>query len=149
MSHRLRLVGKKRLALVLIVTVAVVLALMGQDTRIIGVVVWGLGVVGVWLAVFIKAIRQFRAFRDRRARGEVRSDGALFIVAVAAGLSISVALFTQDSPPDDILRQFSRMFSALALGMFLAAGLVKLTEAPPDPPEADVEGHRRIIANRR
>lgn len=107
------------------------LALVWQDTRIIATGVWALGVVAVWGSVFIKAVRQWRAYRDRRSRGDVRSDGALFFVAVAAGAAIAFALFSKDV--EDPLRQMARVFSAFALGAFLMAGVVKLTEGPPDP----------------
>lgn len=127
---------------------AVTLALFFQDTRLPATILWGAGVVIVWGFVFVKALRQWRAYHDRRALGDVRSDGALFIVAAFAGAAISLALLTPELPVDDILRQLARMFSAVALGAFLMAGVVKLTESPPDPPD-DVQGHRMYVAGRR
>lgn len=127
----------------LIAAVVVTVALYVRDTRLVATILWGAGTAIVWLLVFIKAVRQWRAFRDRRARGDVLSDGALFLVAAAAAIAIGFALFSQDLGPDDRLRQLARMFSALALGGFLAAGLVKLQESPPEPDDKDVEAHRR------
>ena len=118
----------------LLVALVVTIALTIQDTRLAATIVWGAGTALVWGAVFVKAIRQWRAFKDRRSRGDVLSDGALFMVAAAASAAIGFALFSQEAQPDDPLRQLARMFSAIALGGFLAAGFVKLTEAPPDPP---------------
>ena len=125
----------------LLIALVVTIALTIQDTRLAATVIWGAGTAIVWAAVFLKAIRQWQAFRDRRSRGDVLSDGALFFVAAAASIAIGFALFTQDALPDDPLRQLARMFSALALGGFLAAGVVKLTEAPPDPPGDPADRH--------
>lgn len=111
------------------------------DTRIVFAVVWGLGTLLVWGKVFRKSLHQWRAFGDRRARGDFLSDGALFFVSVAAAVSISFALFAQDS--DSPFRIIARAASALSLGMFTAAGIVRLTESPPEPPPDDIEGHWR------
>lgn len=111
------------------------------DTRIVFALVWGLGTLLVWGKVFRKSLHQWRAFKDRRARGDFLSDGALFFVAVAAAVSIFFALFAQDG--DSPLRILARAASALSLGMFTAAGVVRLGESPPEPPSDDTEGHWR------
>ena len=99
------------------------------DIRLIVYTVWALGSVLVWGKVFSDDFGDFRATRrarrrERRSRSAAQvllSDFALFLVAIASALSILTLVIGQEVPG---LRGFA---SALSLGAFFGAGLVKAT----------------------
>lgn len=112
------------------------------DTRILATVIWGAGTFIVWGAVFLKTVANWRLYKDRRARHDVLGDGALFLVALASAAAIGFGLLI---PPDTEGRSVVGLVGSIALGAFTMAGVVKLTESPPRPPDTtdpdDTSGH--------
>lgn len=88
--------------------------------RFAAFVAWGIAATIVWGWVFVGAYNRWQEHRDRRSKRELLRDGALFITAGGSVLAVLGVLFgEQGSTP----RAFAL---AIALGMFLGAGLVSL-----------------------
>lgn len=95
---------------------------MDIDTRLIVFAIWGVGTVLVYADVLRGAYHSFRGHRDARGRRELLASLALFIVSAASCLSIATVLF---GPAGTGIRG---LVTAIALGAFLAAGIVLRTE---------------------
>ncbi len=92
-----------------------------MDWRLIVGIVWGGGTVLVYGRLLAHRWQVNRERHDRRSRRDVMAAVALFFTAVLAG--IAAALFLAD--PRD--RDGHAFAAALALGGFMAAGIVMTT----------------------
>ena len=81
---------------------------------------WGVSSVLVWGGVLFGAYRSWTRHRDRRSLREVLSVAALFVTAAGSTIAVFGVLFGESGSTP---RQFAL---ALALGMFLGAGIVML-----------------------
>lgn len=91
------------------------------DLRLISYGLWALGSLGAWGVVFVDDWKDYRVYRDRRARRELLSNFGLFLTALASFGSLIILILGQDVPG---LRGFA---FATAAGGFLAAGIVQAT----------------------
>lgn len=89
--------------------------------RYIVFAIWGLGGIAVWGVAVVRDVVSWRKRRDKRALSELLSDSALLAVAGASSLAVFVLLW---GSPGDAFQAFVR---AIALGGFLAAGLIRAT----------------------
>jgi hypothetical protein len=95
---------------------------MNIDLRWIVYFAWGVASMTVWGMVVSDAWGRWQERRDRRAKRELLRDAGLFFTASGASLSIASVLLGETGSP-------ARTFAlALALGMFLGAGIVSLGE---------------------
>lgn len=100
---------------------------MELDGRLLSYGAWAFFSLLAWGVVFIDSLRDYQYVRKRPERRqqsagkELVSDFALFLVAVASALSLSVFIIGQDIPG---ARGF---FVAVDLGGFLGAGIVRAT----------------------
>lgn len=88
--------------------------------------IWGGGSVAVWGQVLRHGLRSHRLHRDARSRRELLARFALFIVALGSALAVILAMFGESGSG---LRSFA---TAVALGMFAAAGIVMAMESNRD-----------------
>jgi hypothetical protein len=91
-----------------------------QTVRFLSFVAWGVSSTVVWGLVLYHAYQSWTQHRDRRSLREVMSVAALFVTAAGSTVAVLAVLF---GDPGGTPRQFAL---ALALGMFLGAGLVML-----------------------
>ena len=84
--------------------------------------VWGPAVVLVWGRVLLDGWREWRTYRDGRAKAELMTEFSLFIVSLCAFLAIVFFIFSpQGGSPA------TRVATTMALGAFLAAGIISAT----------------------
>ena len=95
-----------------------------MDWRLIVLALWGGGTVLVYGRVLLIRQQSYRLHRDRRSRRDLLAALGLFLVALCSGLSIAVVVFGRNG---DGMRSFA---TALALGAFLAVGILMATEKP-------------------
>lgn len=107
-----------------IVGLGLVMALLIPDNRFVFLAIWGFGVVFVYGRVLRRRHRRWDRDRTARSYRDLLGAVGLFIVAVASGASIVTILF---GPTGTGIRGFA---VALALGAFVAAGLVMDDEEP-------------------
>ena len=82
---------------------------------------WGPAVVLVWGKVLRDGWREWRRYRDRRAKAEFLTELGLFLVAVSSLFAIVAFLVAPVGNP------VIRVASAVALGAFLGAGIIAAT----------------------
>jgi len=87
--------------------------------------VWGIAVVLLYGKSLRRRHRAWQMFPDSRSRRELLSGLALFIAAVASGLSIVVATFGIDGVA------LRTTFGSIAWGTFTAAGVLYAQETRP------------------
>jgi len=104
--------------------VFVAVAAAFQDTRLAAFAIWGLGSVAVFGIVAERRIRRWRRFRDARTFRAMAEGVALFITSLASALAVAFLLFGPQGT------QYGRPLIAVALGCFLAAGVVMHDEDP-------------------
>lgn len=95
------------------------------DTRYVLFAIWGGGSVLVYGRVLYLRIRSYLIHHDGRARRELLAAAALFLVALGCGISVAFLLFGVSGTP---VRQTA---VSIALGAFLAAGIIMATERRP------------------
>lgn len=83
---------------------------------------WGVATIVVFGILFARRVRSYRRHHDARSRRELLAAFALWAVAIAAGTAIFLALLI---PPGTGIRLIATF---TALGMYLAAGIVMVTE---------------------
>ena len=91
------------------------------DVRLIVLLIWGGGTVLVWGGVLRRSIQSHRIHHDARSRRELIAMSALFLVALASGVAVALALFGTAGTG---IRSFA---TTVALGAFLGAGIVLLS----------------------
>jgi hypothetical protein len=101
------------------------------DTRIFVGAIWGVGGFLIYGRLLWKGWRRWQLHRDWRSRRELYSDIAYFIVAVAAGLAITLAIFG-DRGADGRLKNggLITLMTTMAFGAWWGAGIVRLRDAP-------------------
>ena len=92
-----------------------------DEGRVVVSLVWAPAVVIVWGKVLLDGWREWRHYRDHRARGEFLTELALFFVALFSLGAIAAFLVSPIGTP------VPRVASTLALGAFLAAGIIAAT----------------------
>ena len=95
------------------------------DFRLVFWVVWGVGTVLVYGALFFRRYRIFRKHQEPRARRDLMEAFGLFLVALAAFLGISAALF---GPPG---QGWGRLMFAISSGAFFIVGVYAVMEREP------------------
>lgn len=94
---------------------------MTDETRVIVYAVWAVMSVLAWGKVLIDRVRSYNRWHDARARRELVENVGLFLVAFAACLSLVLLIFGQS------VVGIRGIALAVALGSFLAVGIVKAT----------------------
>jgi hypothetical protein len=97
------------------------------DLRIVLYIVWGLGTTAVYFVLMDRDYRDWLMRRDKRAFRELLESIGLFMTAFAANAAIFVVLFWQQGTD---IRAF---LTAVALGAFTGAGIVKATTPKTSP----------------
>ena len=93
-----------------------------DEGRLIVSLVWGPAVVLVWGRVLLDGWREWRIYRDGRAKAELMTEFSLFIVSVCAFLAIVFFIFSPQAGSTA-----TRVATTMALGAFLAAGIISAT----------------------
>ena len=96
-----------------------------REIRFIVVAGWGIAVAIVYTLVLVRDYRSFIHHHDDRGRRDLLASFARFLTAIAACLAILGVL------AGDYLVGLRGALTALALGAFLGAGLVELTDRRP------------------
>ena len=94
-----------------------------DEGRLIVSLVWGPAVVIVWGRVLADGWREWRIYRDSRAKAEFLTDLSLFFVAFCSMASILLFITT----PAGTGTPATRLVTTMALGAFLAAGIISVT----------------------
>jgi hypothetical protein len=95
------------------------------DLRVAFWVVWGVGTVLVYGALFARRYRIFRKHQEPRARRDLMEAFGLFLVSVAAALGITAALFGPTG------QGWGRLMFAVSSGVFFVVGLYSVMEREP------------------
>ena len=92
------------------------------DTRVLTLIIWGVGTVAIYGIVLAQRFMAYRHHRDPRSRRELLEGFALFLVALGAASAIGFVLFGDagDTPRG--------IATAIALGAFTGAGWVMASE---------------------
>lgn len=115
------------LGLPAIVAIALTLALIVPDNRVVFLGLWGGGSVLVYFRVFWRRRRRWLRYHDPRSFRDMVGGLALLITAGGAAFAIAMLLF---GPTGVGIRGFA---VALAMGCFVAAGVVMDDEEPDVP----------------
>ena len=97
-----------------------------RELRFLVVALWGVSVAIVYLLVFLREWKAFLRHHDSRGRRDLLASFARFLTAIAACLAILGVL------AGDYVVGLRGALTALALGAFLGAGLVELTDRRPE-----------------
>ena len=92
-----------------------------DEGRLIVSLIWGPAVVLVWGKVLVDGWREWRRYHDRRARAELLTELGLFFVALFSLVAIASFLVAPAGTP------VIRLATTMALGAFLAAGIIAAT----------------------
>jgi hypothetical protein len=87
---------------------------------------FGLGTPLAYVVAFLRTLRQYHRYHDSRSMRALIAGFALAVSAMAAGLTIYLAVL-QDVPQD-----VRRLLAGVAWGAFFAAGIVFAIEQPRD-----------------
>lgn len=96
-----------------------------MDGGLIVMLLWSGLVLGAYGHAFVNRVRKWHRYRDERTQRDLNVGIALLLCAVGAVGSVVLGLLF----PGVALRG---LFSALALGGFLGAGIVLATEESPE-----------------
>ena len=88
--------------------------------------IWGIAVILLYGTGLRRRIASWRKHHDPRASRELLSGMALFIAALASGLSIVVVTFAIDGPA------LRTTLGSIAWGTFTAAGVLYAHETRPE-----------------
>lgn len=97
---------------------------MSGDVRFFVIAGWGVAVAVVYTLVLVRDYRAFLHHHDARGRRDLLASFARFLTALAACLAIMAVLAGNNGVG------VRGALTALALGAFLGAGLVELTDRP-------------------
>lgn len=95
------------------------------DLRLAYWLVWGIGTVVVYALLLRRARRHYVKHRDPRAFRDLSRAFGYFLVSLAAGLGITVALFARGTGVGSLL-------FAISSGAFTVVGLYALLDREPD-----------------
>lgn len=98
---------------------------MTNEGRFITIAGWGIAVAIVYTIVLVREWRAYARHHDIRARRDLFASFARFLTAMAACLAILATL------AGDTLVGLRGALTLLALGAFLGAGIVELTDRKP------------------
>jgi hypothetical protein len=91
---------------------------------------WAGGTIGAFGHALLDDIDEWREHKDARARRSVMDGSALFIAALASGLSIVAVLMTT---PDTDYSNLRKLLTGIAWGFFGAAGIIRATTRSKKP----------------
>lgn len=89
------------------------------DLRVVVLALWGGGTLAVYAKALADSFGDWKEYHDRRALRDLMADVGFFLTAVASAAAITFVLFGQAGTG------IRALASTVALGAFLAAGIVK------------------------
>lgn len=98
-----------------------------DPVELIVALAFGAGTPVAWSIATFHSYRSWLKHRDTRSIRELLAVFALFLAAVASGISIFTAITQPDNGAD-----FRRLLTGVAFGAFLAAGVVFAIEQSKD-----------------
>jgi len=98
---------------------------MNDWVTVVAGVAWAGGAVLFWTLVVLRSVITWRTYRDSRSRRELLNDFPLFLCALTASASLTLAVLRE---PLDLPSALRPVLSGLAWGSFAAAGLLRVLD---------------------